>query len=97
MNISNNEREYADVNRAIKMNCSQAKEDYVNDKCLEMEHIYNVAPKVAQQKVYEITGKYKGQNGKRGCIIDESSNIIMETKDILERWGRYIKECNLSF
>ena len=57
-----------------------------------MEAIYNVAPKVAHQKIREITGKYKGQNGKHGCIIDESGNIIMETKDILERWGRYIKE-----
>ena len=90
--ISNNEREYADLNREIRTKCSQAKENYLNDKCLEMEEIYNVAPKVAHQKIREITGKYKGQNGKHGCIIDESGNIIMETKDILERWGRYIKE-----
>ena len=92
MKISNNESKYADLNREIKMKCSQAKEDYQNNKCLEMEQIYNAAPKVAHQKICEITGKYKGQNGKHGCIIDESGNIIMETKDILERWGRYIKE-----
>ena len=57
-----------------------------------MEEIYNVAPKVAHQKISEIIGKYKGQHGKHGYIIDESGNIIMETKDILERWGSYIKE-----
>ena len=39
--ISNNEREYADLNREIKMNCSQAKEEYLNNKCLEMEQVYN--------------------------------------------------------
>ena len=57
-----------------------------------MEEIYDVAPKVAHQKVREITDKYKCRNGKHGCIIDESCNIVMETKDILERWGKYIKE-----
>ena len=49
--------------------------------------IYNVTPKVTHQKIREITG----QNGKRGCIIDESGDIIRETKGILERWERYIK------
>ena len=43
-------------------------------------------------KIHEITGKYKGHHGKCGCIIDESGNIIMKTKDILEPWGRFIKE-----
>ena len=57
-----------------------------------MEQVYNVAPKVDHQKIREITGKSKGHNGNHGCIIDELGNIIMETKDILERWGRYIKE-----
>ena len=47
MNISTNEREYADLNREIKMKCSKAKEDYLNNKCLEMEQIFNVAPTVA--------------------------------------------------
>ena len=92
INISTNEREYADLNREIKMKCSPAKEDYLNNKCPEIEQIYNAAPKVAHQKIYEITGKYKGNNGKHGCIIDESGNIVMETKGILERWGGYIKE-----
>ena len=68
------------------MKCSQAKEDYLNISCLETEQKYNVAPKVAHQNIREITDKYKGQNGKHGCIIDESGNIIMQTKDILERW-----------
>ena len=66
------------------MKCSQENEAYLYDK-------YNVAPKVAHQKVRQITGIYKGHNEKHGCIIDESGNIIMETKDIFERWGRYIK------
>ena len=86
--ISNNELEYIYLNREIRVKCNQAKEDYLNEKCLEMEGTYNVAPKVAHQKIREITGKYKGQNGKHGCIIDESGNIIIETKDILVRWGR---------
>ena len=71
--------------------CSQAKENYLNDKCPEMEEIYDVAPKVAHQKIREITGKYKGQNRRHVCIIDESGNIIMETMDILELWRRQIK------
>ena len=86
MKIPNNEREYADMNREIRIKCNHAKENYLNEKCLEMEEIYNVAPKVAHQKIREITGKYKGQSGKHGYIIDESGNIVMETKDILERW-----------
>ena len=86
MTISNNEREYAHLNREIKMKYSQAKENYLNKKCLEMEQVYNVASKVAHQKICEITGKYKGHNGKYGCILDESSNIIMKTMEILERW-----------
>ena len=64
------------------MKCSQSKEEYLNNKCLEMEQVYNVAQKVAHQK---ITGKYKGNNGNHGCIIDKSANIIMEAKEILER------------
>ena len=94
MKISNNGREYADLNREIRIKYSQAKENYLNDKCPEIEEIYNIATEVAHQKIHEITGKYKGQSGKHGCPIDESGNIIMETKDILERWGRYIKEKN---
>ena len=57
-----------------------------------MEEIYNVASKVAHRKIREVTGKYKGQNGEHGCIIYESGNVTMETKDILERRGRYINE-----
>ena len=47
MRISNNEREYADLNREISIKCNQAKENYLNEKCLEIEGRYNVAPKAA--------------------------------------------------
>ena len=92
MKISNNEREYADLNREVGIKCNQAKENCLNDICLEMDEIYNGAPKVAHQKIREITGTYKGQTGKHGCIIDASGNIIMETKKIFGCWGRYTKE-----
>ena len=39
MKISNNEREYADLNREIEMKFSQSKDDYLNDKCLKIEQI----------------------------------------------------------
>ena len=82
MKISNNEREYADLNREVGIKCNQAKENCLNDICLEMDEIYNRAPKVAHQKIREITGTYKGQNGKHDARkwetwIDESGNIIM--------------------
>ena len=63
MKISNNERDYADLNREIEMKCSQSKEDYLHNKCQKIEHICNVAPKVTHQKIREINGKYKGQKG----------------------------------
>ena len=62
MKISNNERKYVDLNREIRIKCNQAKENYLNKKCLEIEEIYNVAPIVAYQKTREITSKCKGQN-----------------------------------
>ena len=77
MKISNNEREYADLSREMKMKCSQAKEDHLNNKCLEVEQVYNVALKVVHQKICQIPGKYQGYNGKHGCIVEESGTIIM--------------------
>ena len=56
MKTYNNEREYADLNREIEMKCRKAKEDYQNNKCLEIEQVSHVAPKVDDQKIREITG-----------------------------------------
>ena len=66
--MSNNERKYADLNRAIRVKCSKGKESYLNDKCLELEEIYNVAPKVAHQKIREITD-WQIQRSKRETWI----------------------------
>ena len=64
MKISNNEREYADLNREIRIKCNEAKEYYLNEKFKKLEEIYNLAPKVACQKICDITGKYKSKNEK---------------------------------
>ena len=68
MKITNNECGYADLYREIRIKCNQRKDDCLNDKCLEIDEIYNVVVKVAHQKIHDVTGKYKGQNGKHGCI-----------------------------
>ena len=57
--ISGDANAYSRTDRLIKAKCNEAKEQFLNRKCEEMEDFYQLSPREAHQKIREVTGKYR--------------------------------------
>jgi len=82
--------EYKLMDKEIKKKCSEAKENWLNEQCSEIERKLSVNTKYAHQKINEITGKSRCTSS--GCIKSKTGTILMEKHDILSRWSEYIEE-----
>jgi len=85
-----NHTRYNELDKEIKRKCDQAKEDWLNKQCDELEQHHQSDMKTFHRKIKELSGKNKGIAG--GCIKSKEGNIIMEEEKIRERWTEYIKE-----
>ena len=78
------------LNKEIKKKCSEAKDKWLNQQCLEIENNFNINTKNAHKKINEITGKPRYTSS--GCIRSKSGTILIEKNEILNRWSEYIEE-----
>ena len=85
-----NHQEYEKLHREVRNKCDEAKENWLNNKCLEIELLQRHAPNTMYKNIEEIVGK-KNQCS-TGCLKAKNGEIIMEKDKILERWSEYIKE-----
>ena len=89
--ISGDANAYRRTDRLIKAKCNEAKEQFLNRKCEEMEDFYQLSPREAHQRIREVTGKYKSGGSKFSSIKSKTGEVLTETDDVLKRWEEYIK------
>jgi hypothetical protein len=82
--------EYKLIDKEIRKKCSEAKENWLNEQCSEIECKLSLNTKYAHQKINEITGKSRCTSS--GCIKSKNGTILMDKQDILNRWSEYIEE-----
>ena len=85
-----NERKYKELDKQIKKRCNEAKENWINTQCEEIEGNNGIDIKTVHQKRRDVTGKKSSV--KIGCLRLRDGNILMEKEHILNTWLEYITE-----
>ncbi|GFR76701.1 RNA-directed DNA polymerase from mobile element jockey-like [Elysia marginata] len=81
---------YKSIDKEIKKMCNEAKEEWINGQCKEIEDCKKADNAYMHQKINDIASKKRTAQG--GCIKSKDGKILMKTSDILERWSEYIQE-----
>ena len=84
------DKKYQVLNKEIKKKCNEAKENWLNEQCAELENSKIENNKLVHEKIREISGKRKGTQS--SCIKSKEGNILLDKEDILCRWAEYIEE-----
>ena len=72
----------------VKSECKERREEWLQDKCEEMEQLERTDARMMAEKIQEITGKKRTQ---RSTIIkDEDGTILTDRSDVLRRWKDYV-------
>ena len=79
------------MDKEITKKCTKAREDSLTEKYKIIEKSYNSNPKVAHQRIQEISSK-KYYKTTTGCIKDKNRNILFKEQTIKQRWTEDIKE-----
>lgn len=78
------------LNRDIKKRCMEAKEEWLNNQCKEIEESKSTTS--IHKKTLNISGKRKERTSCTSCINSTEGNLLMEEKEACERWEEYIEE-----
>ena len=78
------------LNTQIKDKCNEAKEQWINEQCKEIENNLTVDSKYMYSKIKDIKGT-KGCTASN-CIKAKDGNLLMEREDVLNRWSEYIED-----
>ena len=81
---------YKTLNTQIKDKCNEAKEQWINEQCKEIENNLTVDSKYMHSKIKDIKGT-KGCTASN-CIKAKDGNLLMEREDVLNRWSEYIED-----
>jgi endonuclease/exonuclease/phosphatase family metal-dependent hydrolase len=85
----NDKTQYNCLQKKIKCEIKKAKEDWMKSQCEELEsydHDHNAFK--LHKKLKEITGTTR--KASPSCLVDDSNKIILDEKDILQTWEKYI-------
>src|SRR5579872_4891928 len=92
-----NERDSTDykaANKVIKKKCEEAKDEWINANCKEIENLKNKNSKMMHKKIKELS-RHTTTCTSGGCIKGKDGtvlNLLMEKDQILNRWTEYIQE-----
>ena len=90
-NVKNKTTEYNVISKEIVGECRQAKENWLNEQCKEIESLEKQhKTKEMHDKVKELTKKCTLKSG--GSIADKYGKILFDQEEIVKRWVEYIKE-----
>ncbi|GFN87476.1 hypothetical protein PoB_001398200 [Plakobranchus ocellatus] len=67
-----------------------SKENWINEKCKEIEQQRKHAPQTMYRNIEEITGKRTFLS--TVCLKTMNGDIIIDKEKTLERWAEYIRE-----
>ena len=80
---------YKDLDRLVKTMCKERKEEWLRERCQEMEQLERVDLRLMAEKIREITGQ---KSTTRSTIVkDRNGNILTERIDVLNRWREYVE------
>ena len=89
-NVKNKTTEYNVINKEIVDECRQAKENWLNEQCEEIESLEKQhKTKEMYAKVKELAKKCTQKGG--GSITDKNGKILSDQEEIAKRWVKYIK------
>lgn len=82
---------YKNIDRRIKRKIIEAKEQYMQERCHEIEELEKKYDSFGiHKKIKEITGT--GKKKSYSLIKDKQGNLIMDVAQKLRRWEEYIRE-----
>ena len=81
---------YRELDKQIKKKCREAKENWLNDQCAEVEEQFGNNHKV-YKRINEISGRKSGCIGS-GCIKAKEGIMLIEKDAILNRRTEYVEE-----
>ena len=81
---------YLELDREIKRKCNARKEEWLNQRCEEVEQLEHTNTRVMHEKISEVTGSRRPTRS--SVIKDKEGNVLMDSPGILKRWEEYIKE-----
>ncbi|GFO19100.1 hypothetical protein PoB_004560500 [Plakobranchus ocellatus] len=87
----NVEAKYKDLNRNIKTKCNAAKEEWINQQSQEIEQKLNIDSKFMHSIIKDVSGK-KIKCSSPGCIKSKDGTMLMEKREILNRWSEYVED-----
>ncbi|GFO49054.1 hypothetical protein PoB_007555900 [Plakobranchus ocellatus] len=73
------------------MKCNAAKEEWINQQCQEIEQKLNIDSKFMHAKIKDVSGK-KIKCSSPGCIKSKDGTMLMEKKEILNKWSEYVED-----
>ncbi|GFO31383.1 RNA-directed DNA polymerase from mobile element jockey-like [Plakobranchus ocellatus] len=85
-----NKEKYEQIHKKVQEKCNMSKENWINEKCKEIEQQRKHAPQTMYRNIEEITGNRTFLS--TGCLKAMNGDIIIDKEKILERWAEYIRE-----
>ncbi|GFO32339.1 endonuclease-reverse transcriptase [Plakobranchus ocellatus] len=85
-----NKEKYEQIHKKVQEKCNMSRENWINEKCKEIEQQRKHAPQTLYRNIEEITGKRTFLS--TGCIKAMNGDIIIDKEKIVERWAEYIRE-----
>ena len=74
----------------IKKKCLQAKQEWFNKECEDLQKLEQKDARGMHKKVRSLAGKTKTASG--STIRKKDGKLAMDIDDILSRWEEYVKE-----
>ena len=81
---------YRELDKQIKKKCREAKENWLNDQCAEVEKQFGNNHRICK-RINEISGRKSGCIGS-GCIKAKEETMLVEKDAIVNRWTEYVEE-----
>ena len=81
---------YRELDAQIIRSCNEAKEEWINRECEELEQLRKRNPQKMHEKIRKMRGKRKNKTG--SSIMKADGTVAMDMNEILERWREYIAE-----
>ena len=79
---------YKEMDRRIKVACKIRKEEWLGEKCEEVEALERIDSRLMAEKIREITGEKR--TGRSTVIKSSEGEILMEKGEVLNRWQQYV-------
>ena len=80
---------YKELKHTIQKQCRLAKDNYYNEKCIELEELDRIHSQLVYKKIKEFQPR---KNRILQHIKDKQGESLQERGEILERWAEYVED-----